>query len=85
MSDSVVSPRTLGLAAALLGILAQGVQADDLVSPLELAQPNFFGLGIGGHPDYLGSDENALGVAPTGRVSFGGNRFARLVVNDICA
>lgn len=85
MSESVVSPRALGLAAATLGILVQGVQADDLVIPLELSQPNFFGLGIGSYPDYLGSDENALGVAPIGRVSLGGNRFARLVVNDIRA
>lgn len=85
MSESVVSPRALGLAAAMLGILVQGVQADDLVIPLELSQPNFFGLGIGSYPDYLGSDENALGVAPIGRVSLGGNRFARLVVNDIRA
>lgn len=83
MSDSVNSRRALALAAALLGIFAQGVEADELLIPLELSQPNFFGLGIGGYPDYLGSDEYALGVAPIGRVSLGGNRFARLFVNDI--
>ena len=83
MSDSVVSPQASGLAAALLGRLAQGVPADDFLIPLELAQPNFVGLGIGSYPDYFGSDENALGVAPIAPVSLGGNRFARVVVNDL--
>jgi outer membrane protein len=71
--------------AALLGILvmvAQGVQAEDLVIPLELPQLNFAGLGVGSYPDYLGSSDDKLGAAPLGRVSLGGSRFVRLTVTE---
>jgi hypothetical protein len=71
------------VALAVVSIATQSASADEFLIPLELPQPNVFGLGIGGYHDYLGSDENALGVPPIGRVSLGGNRFARLVVNDI--
>jgi outer membrane protein len=64
-------------------MITQGLQAEDLVIPLELPQPNFVGVGIGSYPDYFGSDEQAFGAAPIARISLGGNRFARLVVNDL--
>jgi outer membrane protein len=86
MSDAIESRRARWLAAVslgTLGIIAQGAKADDLVIPLEVAQPNFVGLGVGGYPDYLGSDDTAVGVAPFARLSLGGDRFVRLMVNDI--
>jgi outer membrane protein len=66
-----------------IGMITHGAQAEDLVIPLELPQPNFVGVGIGSYPDYFGSDEQAFGVAPIARISLGGNRFIRLVVNDL--
>jgi len=61
---------------------AQRASAGEFMIPLELPQPNFVGLGVGAYPDYFGSDDAAVGVAPIGRISLGGNRFARLLVND---
>ncbi|KUJ79242.1 MipA/OmpV family protein [Ruegeria profundi] len=43
--------------------------------------PNYFGLGIGSYPDYIGSDDSAVGVAPFGRYSFGTQRYIALEVN----
>jgi outer membrane protein len=86
MSVAIESKRAGRVAILLLsalGMVTQGAQAEDLVIPLELPQPNFVGVGIGGYPDYFGSDEQALGAAPIARISLGGNRFARLVVNDL--
>ena len=66
-----------------LGIVAEAAKADEFMIPLELPQPNFVGLGVGGYPDYLGSDDTAVGVAPIARLSLGGDRFVRLLANDI--
>jgi MipA family protein len=63
--------------------VAQGVRAEDLVIPLELPELNFFGVGVGAYPDYLGSSDYKVGAAPFGRLSLGGDRFVRLMVNEM--
>jgi len=82
-----MNPATSSLLAAValaaLSIATQPANADEFLIPLELSQPNFFGLGVGAYPDYFGSDDAAVGVAPIGRLSLGGHRFVRLVVNDL--
>ncbi len=86
MSEVIESTRATWLVAVslgVMGIIAQSAKADDLVIPLEVSQPNFVGLGVGGYPDYLGSDDTAVGVAPLARLSLGGDRFVRVIVNDI--
>ncbi len=64
-------------------VVAPGPRAEDLVIPLELPQLNFAGLGVGAYPDYFGSSDYDLGAAPIGRLSLGGTRFVRLMVNEI--
>jgi MipA family protein len=63
-------------ATALLALIGTGVLAQDLslaVAPSHI--PNYFGLGIGGAPDYIGSDNYMAGAAPFGRLSLGGERY----------
>lgn len=44
---------------------------------------NFAGLGIGFAPDYFGSDEYTVGIAPTLRLQLGnGERYFRLLANE---
>jgi outer membrane protein len=43
--------------------------------------PNYFGLGAGSYPDYIGSDDSTAGVAPFGRLTFGEQRYVSLEVN----
>ena len=69
--------------ALLAAVAATQARADELLIPLDLPQPNFVGLGVGSYPDYFGSDDQAVGAAPIARLSLGGNRFARLLVNDL--
>jgi outer membrane protein len=81
--ESNMSRRIATVLLGALTVMLQSARANDLVIPVELPQPNFAGVGIGSYPDYLGSDEQAVGVAPIARISLGGNRFARLMVNDL--
>jgi outer membrane protein len=86
MSHVIESKGTRRIVAVLLGalgIVSQGAQAEDLVIPLELPQPNFIGLGVGAYPDYFGSSDYNVGAAPIGRLSLGGARFVRLMANEI--
>ncbi len=47
---------------------------------------NFAGLGVGLVPDYFGSDEYTLGVAPTARFQLGNSdRYIRLLANELSA
>ncbi len=68
---------------AVAAVAARQGHADDFVIPLEIPQVNFVGLGVGAYPDYFGSEDSRVGVAPIGRLSLGGARFVRLMVNDI--
>jgi outer membrane protein len=46
--------------------------------------PNVIGLGIGVVPDYLGSDDNTVGVAPMARYQFkGSDRYVLLMANEL--
>jgi len=86
MSHAIESKGARRIVAVLLGALSmvtQGIQAEDLVIPLELPQPNFIGLGVGAYPDYFGSSDYNVGAAPIGRLSLGGARFVRLMANEI--
>jgi outer membrane protein len=69
--------------AAALGTIVSAVQAEDLVIPVELPEPNFLGLGVGAYPDYFGSSDYKVGAAPIGRLSLGGSRFVRLMANEV--
>lgn len=45
--------------------------------------PNYFALGLGSYPDYIGSDDNVLGVAPVGRYTWGEQRYVSLEINYV--
>lgn len=46
--------------------------------------PNLIGLAVGSVPDYLGSDDNTVGVAPMARYQFkDSNRFVVLMANEV--
>lgn len=87
--NSVVQNKRCHLTATGVAVLAflfcslGHARASDLIIPLELPQPNFFGVGAGGYPDYLGSDDTAFGAVPFGRASLGGERFINLLGNDV--
>ena len=66
-------------------IIPTKVKASEFVLPLELAEPNFLGLGVGGYPDYFGSDDYTYGAAPIGRIMIGDERFIKITVNDVRA
>jgi outer membrane protein len=70
-------------ALALASVAAQRASANDFAIPLEVPEQNFIGLGVGAYPDYLGSDDYAVGAAPIGRLSIGGSRFVRVLVNEV--
>ena len=69
MSHAIESKGARRIVAVLLGALSmvtQGIQAEDLVIPLELPQPNFIGLGVGAYPDYFGSSDYNVGSPHSG-------------------
>jgi outer membrane protein len=46
--------------------------------------PNLIGVAVGSVPDYLGSDDNTVGVAPMARYQFkGSNRYVVLMANEV--
>jgi len=46
--------------------------------------PTFFGLGVGALPDYTGSDDYTVGVAPFFRYTFKGQeRYIQLIANEL--
>ena len=73
-------------AAAVLAVAVMATRpghADELAIPLDLPGVNFIGLGVGAYPDYFGSDDYDVGAAPFGRLSLGGERFVRLMANEV--
>lgn len=73
---------SLAPAAAIFALIGTGALAQDIslaVAPPHI--PNYAGLGIGGLPDYLGSDNYMAGAAPFGRLSLGGERYVSLEGN----
>lgn len=43
--------------------------------------PSYFGLGIGSYPEFVGSGDDLIGVAPFGRYSWGEQKYVSLEVN----
>lgn len=69
-------------ATALLALTSTGAFSQELSLALGPANiPNYAGLGIGGLPDYIGSDNYTGGAAPFGRLSLGGERYVSLEGN----
>jgi outer membrane protein len=70
------------LVLACATLIAQTVQAQ---SAFEIENvPTVIGLGIGVLPDYLGSDDYTMGVAPLFRYTFkGSERYVSLVANEL--
>jgi MipA family protein len=79
--------KPMALAMALAGSLAlypntQAKAAGSL--ELELEVPTVIGLAMGAMPDYRGSDDYTLGVAPIFRYTFHGQeRFVQLLANEL--
>lgn len=45
--------------------------------------PNLVGIGVGLVPDYEGSNDYTIGVGPTGRLGFWGERYVQLVATEL--
>jgi outer membrane protein len=73
---------TLFTAAALM-VRTPAAMASDMFIEMPTGTPNFLGLGVGGYPDYFGSDDYSVGVAPVARIGLGGERYAQLFVTDL--
>ena len=73
------------LVAALIwvpGIQAQAFsQAVPVPVPPDL--PNLATVGIGFVPEYEGADEHLFGALPAAQISFGNNRYIRLIGTDL--
>ena len=78
----VFSLAALCTVAALPAFTSVALASDGFME-MPTGTPNFFGLGVGGYPDYFGSNDYALGGAPVARFSLGGERFAQLFVTEL--
>jgi outer membrane protein len=83
LSTVLVSSLVALCAASPLPVLTSVAWGSDLTIPIDTGTPNFIGLGVGVYPDYIGSDDYSVGVAPVARVSLGGERFAQLFATDL--
>lgn len=73
---------SIGKTSLCAFLLAGSVSADTQFLSLAPSYiPSYFGLGVGSYPDYVGSGDNTVGVAPFGRYSFGEQRYVALEVN----
>ncbi len=68
-------------AALSLAMSATSAAAADVFSFAPAHIPNFFGIGIGAAPDYVGSDDDMVGGLPVGRLRFSGERYLSLEGN----
>jgi outer membrane protein len=72
-----------GAAAVLMTFAAEGFAADFMI-PIEVPDAiNMAGVAVGSYPDYIGSDDTAVGVAPYLRWDLGSNRYVQLLANDL--
>jgi outer membrane protein len=72
------------LGLVVLSLLAAGpLVASDSFFPMELYQGSVVGLGIGVYPDYMGSNDYVVGVAPFVRLPFWGERYVSLIANEL--
>ncbi len=79
---SIVHASVIILVVIMILTSPASVWSSDLMIPLELPEINMVGAGVGAYPDYLGSDEYSLGVAPLGSMSLGGGRFISILASD---
>jgi MipA family protein len=71
------------LAVAVLTLAGGGAWAQDSVIPLALPEGNLVAVGVGGYPDYIGSDDYSVGAIPLGRYLYWGKRDITLVGNTL--
>jgi outer membrane protein len=70
------------LFVALGGTASQAQQAGGLVIEVPEVR-NYAALAVGAVPDYMGSKDYTVGVAPAGMVKFAGDRYVRLVATYV--
>ena len=78
--------RTLGaavLAFAVMTFAGGRAWAQDSVIPLALPEGNLVAVGVGGYPDYIGSDDYSIGAIPLGRYVYWGKRDITLIGNTL--
>jgi outer membrane protein len=68
---------------ALLPAFTLAAGPGDIFIEMPTGTPNFLGLGVGGYPDYIGSDDYSVGLAPVARIGLGGERYAQLFLTDL--
>jgi hypothetical protein len=74
----------LGLGVVVCGLAAlPATRSDELAIPIDPGTPSFAGLAFGAYPDYFGSDDQALGAAPLVRIKLSGERFMRVLGNEV--
>ncbi|MCA8927065.1 MAG: MipA/OmpV family protein [Alphaproteobacteria bacterium] len=78
MRTTAISAVFSAIACAMGGA---AVAADGFITIAPGNIPNFFAIGIGAAPDYLGSDNYMAGGAPAGRVAIGEHRYVSLEAN----
>lgn len=79
-----VSIKKLGLAATCLLSGGSAFASGMMEAMMPDHAPNLIGLAVGSVPDYLGSDDNTVGVAPMARYQFkGSERFIMLMANEL--
>ncbi len=75
--------RSLIIAAVFALLLVSAAQAQNGIVNIENV-PNVFGIGIATYPDYMGSNDYAVGVAPFARLTYPKTQwYLRLLVADL--
>lgn len=75
--------RIAALASLSLVVWAAPAKAQDGTLPVPLPEGNLVAVGVGAYPDYIGSDDYAIGAIPLARWQFLGQRAMTLVGNDL--
>ena len=78
--------RTFGasvLAFAVITVAGGRAAAQDSVLPEALPEGNLVAVGVGGYPDYLGSDDYTIGAIPLARYQYWGKRDLTLIGNTL--
>jgi outer membrane protein len=72
----------------VVGLLSFGVPvglawAQDALLPAALPEGNLVAVGVGMYPDYIGSDDYAVGAIPLARYQYWGKRDVQLIGNTL--
>ena len=68
--------------AAVFGSMDRAAAQQAFATP-SAGLPNLVGIGVGFVPDYEGSDDFTIGVGPTARFGFWGQRYVQLVATEL--